>query len=58
MTQNVNQEKTGGVSRSERGYTVSFRDASIQKQFDSMQQEFNSKVESAVAKIPKPDYCK
>ncbi|WP_197091703.1 RHS repeat domain-containing protein, partial [Sphingobacterium endophyticum] len=55
MTQTVTQEKTGGVSRSGTGYTVSFSDPSVQKQFDKKQQEFNSKVELAVAKIPKPD---
>ncbi|MEC3882078.1 RHS repeat-associated core domain-containing protein, partial [Parapedobacter sp. 10938] len=47
--------KIGGMTGSGKGYTVSFSDAAIQKQFDKLQHDYNSKIESAVAKIPKPD---
>jgi len=47
--------KIGGVTGSGKGYTVSFGDAAVQKQFDKLQQDYNSRVESAIAKIPEPD---
>jgi len=49
MVEMITLEKIGGISRSRTGFTVPFSDPSIQKQFDNMQKEFNSKVESAVA---------